>query len=239
MNPNDIRDQLKNEYPYRLELHAHTYPVSRCSEVSPTELVDIYRSLGFNGLVVTNHFYSGTLDELPENQRVDAYLEASQQAKDYAEGYGMKIYLGAELRFDENANDYLLYGADEAILRQAREYFSKGLACYRRDVSLSRSVLLQAHPFRPGMVLADPALLDGVEAYNMHCGHNNATALAVRYGAAQHFAVTSGDSEGILGKAACPKSQGPFVASSGIMKVGTARGFLRNRRPVEKRRLCL
>lgn len=129
MNPNDIRDQLKNEYPYRLELHAHTYPVSRCSEVSPTELVDIYRSLGFNGLVVTNHFYSGTLDELPENQRVDAYLEAYHQAKDYAEGYGMKIYLGAELRFDENANDYLLYGADEAILRQAREYFSKGLAC--------------------------------------------------------------------------------------------------------------
>ena len=56
MNPNDIRDQLKNEYPYRLELHAHTYPVSRCSEVFPTELVDIYRSLGFNGLVVTNHF---------------------------------------------------------------------------------------------------------------------------------------------------------------------------------------
>lgn len=195
MNPNDIRDQLKNEYPYRLELHAHTYPVSRCSEVSPTELVDIYRSLGFNGLVVTNHFYSGTLDELPENQRVDAYLEAYQQAKDYAEGYGMKIYLGAELRFDENANDYLLYGADEAILRQAREYFSKGLACYRREVSLSRSVLLQAHPFRPGMVLADPALLDGVEAYNMHCGHNNATALAVRYGAAQHFAVTSGGSD--------------------------------------------
>lgn len=195
MIPKTLKEQLKKEFPFKIELHAHSYPVSRCGKVSPSKLVDIYHGLGFDGLVLTNHFFSETLDELPKDQRVENYLAAFTEARDHAAPLGMRLYLGAELRFDECVNDYLLYGVDEELLRKIPPYFPKGLAAFRGEVPLLRSVLLQAHPFRKNMTLADPALLDGIETYNMHCGHNNCTPLAARYAAQQGFTVTAGGSD--------------------------------------------
>lgn len=195
MNPHTIKQQIKEEYPYRLELHAHSYPVSRCSEVSPCQLVDIYHKLGYDGVVLTNHYISFTLDELPREERVAAYLAAYEEAKAYAAGLGMRVYLGAEVRFDENDNDYLLYGVDETILYKIQQYFPKGLAAFRKEVSLPHSVLLQAHPFRKNSTPADPTLLDGIEAYNMHCGHNNVPAKAVAYAKQCGFTIIAGGSD--------------------------------------------
>ncbi len=190
-----IKQQLKQTYPYRIELHAHSYPVSRCSEVSPCELVDIYHQLGFDGLVLTNHLISFTLNELPPEERIGAYLAAYQQAKEYADHLGMRVYLGAEIRFDENDNDYLLYGVDEQLLHTVVDYFPKGLAAFRREIALPRSVLLQAHPFRRNSTPAEASLLDGVEAYNMHCGHNNVPAKATAYAKQCGFTIITGGSD--------------------------------------------
>ena len=66
-----------------------------------------------------------------------------------AEGMGLDVILGAELRFPENDNDYLVYGIDEQWLRSnpyvccmsAQEFFDK----FHDQV-----LIIHAHPFRKG-----------------------------------------------------------------------------------------
>ena len=57
MTVKSLKETLAKEYPIRIELHAHTKPVSGCSEVLPEEMVRIYNGKGYDGVVITNHFY--------------------------------------------------------------------------------------------------------------------------------------------------------------------------------------
>lgn len=179
MDLQKISKDILAQYPYRIELHAHSHPVSPCSEVPASELVDIYHAAGFDALVLTNHFISSLLG----NYGLDAFMADYESACRQARQYGMKVYLGAELRFNENNNDYLLYGVDRQILENATCYFEKGLAAYACEGKDPRSVLVQAHPFRNNMELIDPNLVDGFEVLNFHMGHNSRPATALQHAA--------------------------------------------------------
>ena len=188
MDTASFKNEIRIQRPYRIELHAHTYPVSQCSEVQPQELVQAYANRGYHGVVLTNHFIPGLLAMKPADA-LDYYLRDYENALAAGEKYGVAVYLGAELRFTENPNDYLLFGVDEDILRTAFEYLDKGVEVYRREVQLPNSVFLQAHPFRNGMVLCDPAFLDGIECFNLHPGHNSRVGIATRYAYENHLPI--------------------------------------------------
>lgn len=180
MQASAIKNAVEKQYPYRIELHAHTCPVSRCSEYEPEKLIKTYAELGFHGIVITNHFIPDLMTQDPE-AALAYYLQDYEAARAAGEKYGISVYLGAEIRFTENFNDYLLYGVDKDILRTCYHYLEKGVEAFRQEVSLPNSVFLQAHPFRNGMQLCDPALLDGVECLNVHPHHNSRVAMATRY----------------------------------------------------------
>ena len=112
-----------------------------------------------------------------------------------AEKYGLKVYLGAEVRFDDYANDYLIYGVDKEIMSVCYDYFEKGIEAYRREVKLENSVFIQAHPFRPDMVRVEPDLLDGIEVFNMHPGHNSGVGLAAKYAKEKGFGIITAGSD--------------------------------------------
>lgn len=191
----NIKQELEKQYPFRIELHAHSKPVSRCSEVTPEELIQTYAELGYHGLVLTNHFVWNSHPQWGKDEFLTWYQKDYRDACAFGEQYGVKVYLGAELRFCENQNDYLLYGADSEMLATAYDYLDKGLAEYRKGAELSHSVLVQAHPFRSGMERADAALLDGIETFNMHPGHNSEIGLAIRYAKEQHFPIVTAGSD--------------------------------------------
>jgi hypothetical protein len=190
-----IKDRLKNDYPYKIEMHAHTRPVSFCSDVTPEELIEIYADLGYQGIVITNHFVYNSQPRMTKEEFLAWYIKDYQDASVAGKAYGIKVYLGAELRFDKEENDYLLYGADADVLSLAYDYLGKGLAPYRNEVDLCNSVLLQAHPFRRGLTLAPPELLDGIETLNMHPGHNSEVGLAIRYAKEQKFPIVTAGSD--------------------------------------------
>lgn len=195
---NNIKELLKKTYPYRIEMHAHSHPISYCGEASPKQVVEIYRELGYHGLVLSNHFaYGGGLlgEEGTKEELLDRYIGAYEEAKTEAEKYGMQVYLVAELRFAENINDYLLYGADREILSEAYDLLSGTLAEYRQKANLSKSLLIQAHPFRKGMERMDASLLDGAETFNMHPGHNAAIGLSVKYAKENGLTITTAGSD--------------------------------------------
>lgn len=181
MNSSQFKEDLKNLYPYRIEMHAHTHIISPCSQISPEEMAETYSKKGYDAVVITNHFISELLQGDSKEEKLDIYISGYEQTKKAAEKFGLKVYFGAELRFTENCNDYLLYGVDKEILSVCYDYLDKGLAAFRNEIKLPHSVLVQAHPFRNGMELMNPALLDGIESFNMHPGHNSRVGIAARY----------------------------------------------------------
>ncbi len=172
-----IKAALTQQYPYRVELHAHTAPVSGCSQVSPTELIDTYAALGYAAVTIVNHFmYRG--DAEIKEAYVERHMAAYEEAKAYGEERGVRVYLGAEIRFTDNNNDYLVFGVDRERLLEIYDYLPHGIEYFRKEYPMPDGVFIQAHPMRDGMVRVDPALLDGVEVFNMHPNHNSRVGLA-------------------------------------------------------------
>lgn len=195
MIPSTLKEQLKKEYPFKIELHAHTKPISPCSEILPVEMAEIYHKKGFNGIVITNHFIDWILKDKTKEDALDWYISGYEETKKEAEKYGIKAYLGIEFRFNGSNNDYLIYGADREILSICYDNFHVGIEKFRKEVKLPKSVFVQAHPFRDGMESVNPDLLDGIETFNMHPGHNSRIALASRYAKENGFAVKTAGSD--------------------------------------------
>ncbi|MBQ5840785.1 MAG: PHP domain-containing protein [Clostridia bacterium] len=188
---NDLKRELINAYPYLYELHAHTRPVSPCSDIPPAELVQRYHALGAHGIVITNHAFDRLADAVGDDW-VEQYLRDYREAKAQGGQLGIQVLLGMEIRFPQNDNDYLIYGIDEEFVQQVRPYFYGDLHAFYQDWAAPDRVIVQAHPFRDGMERANMADLDGVEVFNQHPGHNSRTSLAARHHAEHGGVVTGG-----------------------------------------------
>lgn len=172
MSLKKLKSKLQSEYKYRIELHAHTSPMSGCSEISPIEMVDTYKKLGYDAVVITNHFIFKH-DHRPKEQYIEDFIKNFEETKEYGEKEGLKVYLGAEIRFTENNNDYLVFGVNKEMLYEIYDLLPKGLKNFRKSYPMPNSIFIQAHPMRDGMQPVDTSLLDGIEVYNMHPGHNS------------------------------------------------------------------
>ncbi len=191
----NLKKQLLEEYKYRIELHAHSFPSSRCSEVSPEELIEIYSGLEYDAIVLTNHFMYNYPDKLKKEEILDKYIESFEKAKKTGKKFGLNVLFGAEIRFTENHNDYLIYGVDRNVLSVCYDYFKKGVKAFRQEVKLDKSVFIQAHPFRNAIEFCDPELLDGMETFNMHPGHNSRIGLAVKYADENNIKIKTAGSD--------------------------------------------
>ena len=168
-----------SKYPYRIELHAHTSPVSPCSAMTPIDLVRTYKRAGADALVITNHFIKTVFREgMSREEAIAYYLADYRAAREEGERLGVRVLLGAEIRFPENLNDYLVYGIGEGDIGALYDSLGGDLADFYTAYSNEHRVIAQAHPFRKNMILADTAYLDGIEVFNLHPGHNSRISLA-------------------------------------------------------------
>ncbi len=180
MNSKELKNKLLTQYKYRIELHAHTSPVSGCSQISPLEMVETYKKLGYDAVTITNHFIYQHSDRSKE-EYIDYFLKDYEQAKKYGDELGIRVYLGAEIRFTENVNDYLVFGVNRKILSEIYDLLPLGIVNFRKSYAMPESVIVQAHPKRDGMTGIDISLLDGIEVFNMHPGHNSRVGIASVY----------------------------------------------------------
>ena len=177
--PKAVQEYL-SAYRYKIELHAHTSPCSGCSEIPPKDMIRLMKEQHYDAVVITNHFYADAPFMKAEDP-VDAYLADFVEAREEGKRNGIQVLLGAEYRFTENFNDYLIYGVDEAFLRETVSQFDMGIEAFYREYHRNSLVILQAHPFRNGMKRVEPKFLDGIETMNMHPNHNSRVAVASQY----------------------------------------------------------
>jgi len=143
-----------------LEIHTHSRKHSKCSKADPVDIVKRARKKGVQGVIITEHEYQWTADELASLRR-ESEVENS-----------FIVLSGQEVK--TNIGHVLVYGADRSIsdkvdLAELRNMFP-------------RAALIWAHPFRGGAIpskdeLLNP-MLDSVEIFNInHTQKENYLAL--------------------------------------------------------------
>lgn len=165
---------------YKTELHAHTSEVSRCAHICGEELVEIYEKAGYSTVVITDHMSKRTFPVVKKrkwNEYVDDYLIGYNAAKKAAQGR-LNIILGMEISFYENDNDYLVYGVDEKFLRRHPNMMEMGIRKFSAVAKRSGLIVVQAHPFRDHMTVIKPGIVEGIEIFNAHPGHDSRNDIA-------------------------------------------------------------
>lgn len=178
---------------YLFDTHVHTKESSSCGRVSAAEIVERYKKLGYDGIIITDHVSKSQFSKYGSTYGEQAlrHLEGYKTAK-ALETEGFKVIYGMEIRFLENDNDYLLYGFDEDFVfsRDLTEY--ETLEDFRPVVEENNLIIFQAHPFRCNMTVIDQSLIDGVEVYNGHGDHNSSNDIAYHWAQKYSHRMLSG-----------------------------------------------
>lgn len=179
---------------YRYDTHVHTDEVSVCGKIAAEKLVEMYHGAGYDGVVITDHFYSGFFNGLGDISRagkIESFLSGYKKAKEAAEKYDMDVLLGAEMRFDELPNDYLVFGITEEMLFN-EDFLTPTLKEFQAIKEKYGLLIYQAHPFRRDMTPRKKGLIDGIEVYNGNPRHNSQNKTAVFYAKEHGLKALSG-----------------------------------------------
>lgn len=173
----------------KIELHAHSTGFSNCGKLKIEELIPVYSEKKYDVLVLTNHFNSISeryYSEMGGKNYHQDYHDMIRRAKEIGKKYDLLVLGAYELRFDENANDYLVYGMTEEFTRDYSSIFTDGVKAFSEAARQNGFLLYQAHPFRNGMTVINPDVLFGIEVQNTHPRHDSrndiALAWAEKYG---------------------------------------------------------
>lgn len=171
---------------YKIETHLHTNHVSKCGWLEAEKLAKSYYEGGFAGIAVTDHYNVDTWAyknvDVTENKRImDVFLEGYHRMEEACAQYGIKVYMGAELRFYENQNDYLFYDFDPEMLNDADAIMGMGVVSFSKMARPQGGLLIQAHPFRKKCVPVAAHLLDGIEVLNSNPRHDSRNDMALEY----------------------------------------------------------
>lgn len=163
----------QQDYKYKYELHAHTAECDLCASMSGGEMVKVYHDLGYSGIVITDHYFSlffewfaAELSSASHTEIIRRWLRGYESARNEGERLGFTVLAGAEVRFDGEINDYLIYGVEPEFFYSAPLLNRLGSVERLCEVLPEGGLVVQAHPFRDGMTVRDPSHLFGIEGYN-------------------------------------------------------------------------
>lgn len=168
---------------YLYEMHAHTSESSSCARVCAEDVVKQYKSLGYDGIVITDHMseYKMKRKNLTEiKDKADYFLTGYRKAKEL-ETEDFKVLLGMELSFMDYDGDFLIYGLTEELLYECHWDQFHEIEDFRPFADEHDLLIFQAHPFRFNMTVIDPKYLDGMEVYNGHHGHESHNFFAEKW----------------------------------------------------------
>lgn len=182
---------------YKIELHAHSSESSRCGSIKAEDLVNKYKKAGYSALVLTDHYYARFFDKIVDlswEKQLERYLKGYKIAKKTAQNLNFRVFLGIEIKFNDDPNEYLIYGLTEDFLLKHPRLHQLSLAELRTltaDQS-QKTLIFQAHPFRSGMAPAAAELLSGLEVYNGNPRHDSQNYKALSYAREHNLKMISG-----------------------------------------------
>ena len=162
--------------------------------------METYLAHGYTTVVLTDHFSRFTFNNKKHgdrrshthSERVDFFLSGTEALK-AAAGDSLVILQGCELRLNTDDNDYQIYGDSGEFLRANPDIMDIDVAELSRRVRDAGLLLIQAHPFRAGMMVTPVWQIDGIEVFNGHPGQSSFNDVAELYAShTEKFICTSG-----------------------------------------------
>ena len=156
---------------YKYDTHVHTAEASGCATASGAEQARRYKELGYDGIIITDHFFNG-------NSAIHNYYDWYDRVRQFCKGYenakaegdkiGLKVFFGIEYSYF--GTDLLTYGVDKNWLYQNDNIMDVSVYEYIKRVHDAGGIIVHAHPFREASYINEvklmPKWVDGVEVYN-------------------------------------------------------------------------
>lgn len=156
---------------YKYETHLHTSPVSACAKNTVRENLEFYKSRGFDGVFITNHFLDGNIGvdrSLPYEQQIEFYFSDYEEAKRLSDEVGIKVFFGAELSY--GGTDFLIYGLDKKWFLDNPQIMDMKKSDELNYLMANGAFVIQAHPYREASYIDHirlfPRHVHGVEVIN-------------------------------------------------------------------------
>jgi hypothetical protein len=157
---------------FQYETHLHTTEASACAVFSAAEQVKYYKELGYEGIVVTDHFFNGNTSvprDLEWEERVDLFCRGYENAKAEGDKIGLSVFFGWEANFC--CTEFLVYGLDKQWLKNHPDILSWSIEEQYTRVHEDGGFIVHAHPYRVRPYIKEirlfPDCVDAVEAINV------------------------------------------------------------------------
>ena len=175
---------------YLYETHLHTFPVSKCARATVREMLELYKSLDYTGVFITNHFIDGNINcdrSLPYAERIEFYFSDYEEGVRIGNELGLSVFFGIESSY--GGTDFLVYGLDKAWFLEHPEIETMKKSQLLAFMAEAGALVIQAHPFREASYIDHirlfPRHVHGVEVYN-------ATRTEFENKMAEHYADSYG-----------------------------------------------
>ncbi len=156
-----------------VDLHSHTKAISHCCKISAENTIIKAKELGFDGLGIANHYVKSYFTDEGYSEWIEKYIAEWNNCEALGKKYSLKIFKAIEVTMEYDYSLHMLiYGADEAFLRNNPLLCDKTLPELYGICKQNGCALVQAHPFRNGSTIQDTSYLDGLEI-NCHPKYGN------------------------------------------------------------------
>ena len=189
---------------FKYETHLHTYPVSKCAKAGIRESLEFYKSKGYDGVFVTNHFIDANINidkTLPYKEKIEFYFSDYEEGAKIAEEIGIKVFSGVEIEY--SSTHFLIYGLDKDWYLSHPEIEDMPKADELKLMEDSGALIIQAHPFREWKPTEPlrlyPRMVHGVEIVNS-AQTDVANDMAKKYAEAYELIPFAGSDNHTAGK---------------------------------------
>ena len=157
---------------YLYETHLHTYPVSQCGAASIRETLEYYKSAGYTGIFLTNHFLDGNIRievrQKSYEEQIEFYFSGIEEAEEIGREIGLDVFPGIEMSY--GGTDFLVYGIDKEWCLAHPDMHRAQKTQLLKLMIEEGALVIQAHPFREAAYIDHirlfPRCIQGVEVYN-------------------------------------------------------------------------
>ena len=183
---------LKELYPYKTELHAHTNPISPCAKLSADTVTKIHAASGVHSLVIANHLGPKQYNIRSEAELCRDFIADYETAVKAAEGLDIDVIFAVEIHFLQTNNDYLVFGICPDDISRLVSYVPTSIQKFYTEFKNDKNLIIHAHPFRDKMDETPLGYVDGIEVFNLHVAHNSRISTAAHFAKDHDLLVTGG-----------------------------------------------
>lgn len=156
---------------FKYETHCHTAESSKCAHAAAADTVAFYASLGYGGIIITDHLSKGNLSGYDWHDAVNKHMQGYLAAKVAAERFDIDVFYAWEFTgAGEAGTDFLTYGLGVDWLLAHPDVTELGAKQYLMLAASDGALLFHAHPFRESgyidMIRLLPRDVAGAEVVN-------------------------------------------------------------------------